>query len=211
MLTSLIGCQHQVMLLQQYDSLESLTTGTTLALQAQDQQVLWAVEHYRHHFFHAWESIGKSGNGQPEEENWVALHLVEGSIRELEEAEVNHLLLERQQIKEEGPGMRMPLVYEEGEEHFATVAQFLQLYLKVNAQKNCEYLHVFDNIVISFYTAEVEKLANHIAVFDADGNLLLHQLLAEDLQKPGSDTFMVWNHHLFFIENSICLKGYNLQ
>jgi hypothetical protein len=211
MLTSLLACHGGIMLLQQYEELNNPGSRTLLALDTQSQQVCWAVQDFRHHFFFDQESIGKSGLGQEGEESWIAIELLSGSIRQLAEAELALLASEQQQLKEQEGGLYLPVAYAEGEEHFDIVAQFLQLYLQANALKNCEYLHVFDKIAISFYTADGEMLSNQLAVFDAEGSLLLHQVLAEGLQKPGSDTFMVWDGHLFFLQKSTCLRGYNLQ
>jgi hypothetical protein len=211
MLTSLLACHGGIMLLQQYEELNNPDARTLLALDTQNQQVCWAVQDYRHLFFSGRESIGKSGLGTEKEESWAAIEINSGTTRQLVEAEMAVLLAERQQLSEPKEGLYLPTAYAQGEEHFEIVAQFLQLYLQTNALKNCEYLHVFDKIAISFYTADGEMLTNQLAVFDAEGSLLLHQVLAEGLQKPGSDTFMVWDRHLFFLEKSTCLRGYNLQ
>ncbi|EMR02699.1 DUF4905 domain-containing protein [Cesiribacter andamanensis] len=210
-LTSLLACHDGILLLQQYQELENPGSATVLALDSRQQEVRWAVQNYRPLFFTPTESIGKSGGGEENEESWVALKLQSGASRILAQAELAQLLAEQQGLKQQEQERYLPAAYLEGEEHFKSVAQFLQLYLQMNAQNSCEYLHVFDKIVISFYTADGELLQNHLAVFDLEGTLLLHQPLADGLKKPGADAFMVWNKHLFFIENSTCLRGYNLQ
>jgi hypothetical protein len=209
LLTNLVACQGDVLLFQQFDDLENPANVTTVALAAPNQEVLWAVGNFRHVYFTKEESVGRTGEG--EEEGWAAIQLQEGSIRNLDEQEVKGLRAAADTDKEENNNLLLPAVFEEGENHFSTVAEFLQIYLRVEALKSCEYLHVFDKMAISFYTADGENLTNQITVFDAEGNLLLQQIMASDLRKPGSETFMVWNQQLFFIENSSCLKGYNLQ
>lgn len=210
LLTNLVACYKHVLLFQQLNDLENPALVTTLALDALSQEVLWAVTDYRHFFFMEEESIGKAGS-TGEQEGWTAIHLKEGNIRELQQQEVGHLLTVRKQEQQEQDPLLLPVGFDESDDHFKTVAEFLQLYLEQEALKSCEYLHVFDKMLISFYTASGEKLTNHLAVFDAEGSLYLHQIIAEGLKQAGSETFMVWNQHLFFIDNSSCLKGYHLQ
>ncbi|AHM59548.1 hypothetical protein D770_06425 [Flammeovirgaceae bacterium 311] len=209
LLTNLVACHGGLLLFQQFDDLENPAEVTTVALAGQSQEVLWAVNNFRHVFFTAEECVGKTGEG--EEEGWAAIHLVTGSIRELNIAEVKILEAAAGTDTNNRDELLLPAVFEEGENHFKTVADFLEMYLQAEALKSCEYLHVFDKMAISFYTADGEKLTNMITVFDAEGSLLLQQAMATDLLRPGSETFMVWNQQLFFIENSSCLKGYNLQ
>nr|WP_255651069.1 DUF4905 domain-containing protein [Cesiribacter sp. SM1] len=211
LLTNLVACQGNVLLFQQFDDLENPANVTTVALAAQNQEVLWAVSNYRHVFFAKEVSVGRTGEGEGEEEGWAAIHLLDGSVQDLDEQAVEKLRAAADVSGPQHNNLLLPAVFEEGETHFSTVAEFLQMYLGAEALKSCEYLHVFDKMAISFYTADGEKMANQIAVFDAEGNLLLQQIMASDLHKPGSETFMVWNQQLFFIENSSCLKGYNLQ
>ena len=209
LLTNLIACREHILLFQQLDDLENPVNVTTVALEGITQEVLWAVSNYRHLFFTATESIGKAGE-ESVQEAWAAIHLQQGSLRDVEEAELPALMKQGELAQTANADLKLPAVYEEGEAHYKIVADFLQLYLQVETLKRCEYLHVFDKMVISFYTSGTEKLANHIAVFDAEGSLLLHQVMADALLQPGSETFMVWNKQLFFIENSSCLKGYYL-
>lgn len=207
LLCNLIACHKGILLFQQGDDLEQPGNATTLALEAKTQEVLWAVSHYRHVFFYGEESIGKTPV-EAGDEAWSAIDLHRGSLRELAAEEVQAMLLAENRKKHT---LRLPAAYTAGDAHFVTVQEFLQLYLQLDALKTCEYLHVFDKMVISFYTAEGEKLANRLVVFDAEGNLLLHKIMAKSLLQPGSETFMVWQEQLFLIENSSCLKGYNLQ
>jgi hypothetical protein len=209
MLTNLLACYQQTLLFQQFDDLENPAGATTIALDATTQTVSWAVEAYRHYFFAGMESFGKTGE-EGVQEVWSAIHLKEGVVRAVEETEVQARLREHYS-RSEAEGIQLPASYQQGEEHFKTVADFIILYLQLEPVKSCEYLHVFDKMVISFYTAGGEKMENHLVVFDAEGALLLHQIIARELNQPGSETFMVWNQQLFFIENSSCLKGYNLQ
>ena len=209
-LTNLVACHKHKLLFQQFDDLENPASVTTLALDALSQEVLWAVTSYKHFFFIEDESVGTAGS-EGEQEGWTAIDLQDGTIRDLQQQELDRLLALRKQEQQKQIDLLLPVGFDEDDAHFKTVAEFLQLYLKQEALKSCEYLHVFDKMLISFYTASGEKLINHLAVFDAEGELFLHQIIAEDLKQPGSETFMVWNQHLFFIDNSSCLKGYHLQ
>lgn len=210
LLCNLIACHQGILLFQQGDDLDQPGNATTLALEAKSQEVLWSVSHYRHSFFYSEESFGKTFV-EGGEEVWSAIHLHNGTIREVPEAELHEQLSLAGAESSKKHTLLLPAGYTEGDAHFVTVHEFLQLYLQLEAIKSCEYLHVFDKMVISFYTAEGEKLANRLVVFDAEGNLLLHKIMAESLLQPGSETFMVWQEQLFLIDNSSCLKGYNLQ
>ena len=209
-LTNLVACNAGVLLFQQFDDLENLSDITSLALDAGTQEVLWAVENYRHFMFAEQESIGKAGT-ESDTEAWTAIHLQEGNIRAVADEEIKQVLYAGKHNSRENNTLLLPVAYGEGEPYFKTVSDFLRLYKQVEPLKSCEYLHVFDKMVISFYTAHGEKMTNRLVVFDAEGNLLLHRTLADDLHQPGSETFMVWNQQLFFIENRSSLKGYNLQ
>ena len=208
MLTNMLACHNETVLFQQFDDLENPAGASTLALEASTQEVVWAVDSFRHYFFAGNESFGKTGE-EGLEEVWSAIHLKDGTVREPSEIEVQELV-RKSGIEAEARKLLLPAGYHEGEAYFATVADFIKLYLQLEALKSCEYLHVFDKMVISFYTAHGEKMANHLAVFGVEGDLLLHQVIATELLQPGSETYLVWNQQLFFVDNTSCLKGYNL-
>ncbi|WP_240676204.1 DUF4905 domain-containing protein [Botryobacter ruber] len=104
-----------------------------------------------------------------------------------------------------------PVLYLEGEPYFLTVQAFLADRLGVQAVKGIEYAETNSCILVSYYLPGAEnKLANEVAVFDLEGNLLLSETLAAGLSGIGSDTFFIFKDSLYFIQNKTILQVYLL-
>jgi hypothetical protein len=105
-----------------------------------------------------------------------------------------------------------PMLYLEGEPYFAEVQNFLKDQLQVEAVRGIEYAETEQHILVSFYTETAAgKLDNTLSVFDLSGNLQLQQRIAHGLSGIGSDTFIIFNHNLYFIQQRNILVVYSLS
>ncbi|MHC2993530.1 hypothetical protein OB13_18840 [Pontibacter sp. HJ8] len=105
-----------------------------------------------------------------------------------------------------------PVLYQEGEEYFNLVRDFLSQQLQCEAVRTIEYAETDDWMVISYYVAaEKNKLDNFLAVFDLKGILHLNEVLANGLDGVGSDTFFIFMRSLYFVQNKKSLTAYSLN
>jgi hypothetical protein len=105
-----------------------------------------------------------------------------------------------------------PVLYQEREEYFVQVRDFLSQQLQCEAVRTIEYAETDEWMVISYYVAtEKNKLDNFLAVFDLNGILHLNDLLASGLNGVGSDTFFIFMRSLYFVQNKDSLTAYSLN
>jgi hypothetical protein len=108
-------------------------------------------------------------------------------------------------------GCTYPMLYLEGEPYYEQVQDFLASQLGAIAVKAIEYAETEAYMVVSYYTpAENAALDNFLAVFDLNGVLQLHQSLGQGLSGIGSDTFFIFEHDLYFLQNKQVLLVYRL-
>ncbi|HEY4652329.1 MAG TPA: DUF4905 domain-containing protein [Pontibacter sp.] len=104
-----------------------------------------------------------------------------------------------------------PMLYLEGEPYFMEVAAFLAQQLQVSAICGIEYAETQKHLVISFYTQSADgKIDNNLSVFDLDGRLQLNERIAHRLSGIGSDTFIIFNEKLYFIQDRNTFVVYSL-
>ncbi|MBC5772811.1 DUF4905 domain-containing protein [Pontibacter sp. KCTC 32443] len=105
-----------------------------------------------------------------------------------------------------------PMLFLEGEPYFTQVQDFLEHQLQVKPVKGIEYAETEQYILVSFYTETADgKLDNLLSVFDLNGELQLRQRIAHGLSGIGSDTFIIFNHNLYFIQQRNILVVYSLS
>ncbi|WP_202923745.1 DUF4905 domain-containing protein [Pontibacter fetidus] len=105
-----------------------------------------------------------------------------------------------------------PMLYLAGELYFTQVQDFLRDKLSAAAVAGIEYAETEQHIVVSFYTETAAgKLDNMLCVFDLHGELQLQQRIAHGLSGIGSDTFIIFNHNLYFIQQRTILVVYSLS
>jgi hypothetical protein len=102
-----------------------------------------------------------------------------------------------------------PVQYSEGTPHFATVKTFLEQKLNLSPVGAFEYLEFDSRIFVSYYVMET-GLANYLLIMDNDGEVLLHEKLAEQLKGIGMETFFVLSGCVFFVKNREDLVSYFL-
>jgi hypothetical protein len=102
-----------------------------------------------------------------------------------------------------------PVQYAEGTPHYETVKTFLSQKLTLVPVAALEYLEHDSRIMISYYISK-EGLANYLLVMRADGDVILHEKLGEQLKGIGLDTFFMLSGCLFFVKNREELVSYFL-
>jgi hypothetical protein len=104
-----------------------------------------------------------------------------------------------------------PVNYLAGEPYFNEVKQFIAHELKVEPVRALEYAESSDFIVVSYYLQNSDtKLDNYLVVFNTDGRLVLKECLGVGLSGLGSDTFIIFNQNLYFLQYKDILKVYKL-
>lgn len=104
-----------------------------------------------------------------------------------------------------------PVSYRTGETYFEDVRQFMYHTSGEEPVQAVEYAEFNQYIVISYYLQQTDnKLCNYLSVFDSDGNLLLKDCIGQGLTGLGSDTFIIFNQNLFFVQHKDILKVYTL-
>ncbi|WP_233555652.1 DUF4905 domain-containing protein [Pontibacter oryzae] len=104
-----------------------------------------------------------------------------------------------------------PTLYLEGEDHFNTVQFFLKQEFEIEVVKAIDYAETDSCLLVSFYTLEPDgKLQNELAVFNLKGDLQLKVTLGTALTGIGSDTFFIFKHNLYFIQNKDILQVFRL-
>ncbi|WP_162425766.1 DUF4905 domain-containing protein [Pontibacter pudoricolor] len=104
-----------------------------------------------------------------------------------------------------------PMLYLEGESYYNEVCNFLEHKLNVKPVKGIEYAETGQNFYTGFYTENAHgNLDNTLCVFNLDGELQLQQCIAAGLSGIGSDTFIIFNHKLYFIRQRNILVVYSL-
>jgi len=102
-----------------------------------------------------------------------------------------------------------PIQYTDDSGHFATVKTFLQGKLNFEPVMSLEYLEHDGLIFISYYRME-NGLANYLLVVTEEGDVVLHEKLAEQLKGIGLDTFFILDGCVFFVKNRKELVSYSI-
>ena len=105
---------------------------------------------------------------------------------------------------------KSPVTYAEGEDHFEQVKEFVQKRRNEHITRGVEYLELGDRILLSYYVANGEFLANYLLVTDNDGKELLHEKLGENLHGLGVHTFFALRDCVIFVKNKCELVSYSL-
>ncbi len=101
--------------------------------------------------------------------------------------------------------------YYEKEEHFSTVSAYIQQKYHRTPVSMIEYLESTGVVIISYYIYLEKKLLNLLLVINEEGEELLHHVIEPEAKGVGFETFYVYNHQLFYIENKTDLTILNLS
>ncbi|WP_242919645.1 DUF4905 domain-containing protein [Pontibacter liquoris] len=106
---------------------------------------------------------------------------------------------------------RYPMVYLEGEEYFTQVQAFIVALQGHRPVKALEYAETDSLLVVSYYVETPDgKLDNYLVVFNFEADLQLNTFLGQGLSGIGTDTFFIFRHKLYFIQNKDSLQVYRL-
>ena len=208
--TGLSGLHRGYMLFYTYEDQQNPELKNAFALEVSDREVCWAYSGYNHLVFLEGNTVGFSK--QEEERFYSRIDLVSGELESLSDEEGLYLLEEgKEAVRKQGAKNSFPVQYLEGSPYFATVKDFLFEHFNVEAQKACEYLEIFDKIIISYYTANSGKLINFILVCDeAEANPLLHEQLDQAAEGIALDTFFVSDRKLIFTKEKRTIECYEI-
>lgn len=103
-----------------------------------------------------------------------------------------------------------PFQYMDGTAYFETVKNFILNKFGNNVYGAAEYCEHSGMIFISYYLKLNEGLANYLLAMTADGTVVLHEKIDEQLKGLGTDTFFLLAGCLIYIRNKNELLSYTL-
>ncbi len=208
-LSGLSGMSGGILLFYTYEDPQNPAHKDAFAFKVATGEVSWAYSGYSHLAFYNGASIGMSQQG--EERSFSRIALSTGALTALSEAEGLALLGKGKQEQErKEKKYAYPLQYVSDSPNFATVQAFLKSGYKRELVQGCEYLEIFDKIIISYYTANGEKLSNYLLVCNAEGEALLHVCINKAGGGAGLDTFFVADRKLIFTREKRIIESYEI-
>ena len=207
--TGLSGLHKGFMLFYTYEDQQNPELKNTFSLDVQEREVNWAYSEYNHLAFRGDYSIGFSVH--EEDRNYAKIELRSGNLINLGDEE-GIGLLEGEDDRSAGQQNRsaFPLQYGAESPHFLTVKTFLLEHFGLEAVGGCEYLEIFDKIIISYYTANREMLTNNILVCNEQAELLLHEKIHDAGKGIAMDTFFVSGGKLIFTKEKRTIECYEI-
>lgn len=207
--TGLNGLQGGFMLFYTYEDQQNPEQKNTFALSTADKEVCWAYEGYNHLAFLEESSVGFSMD--EEDRHYSQISLKSGELSSLSDEEGLRLLNEAKLTGEAGDAeITFPVQYEAESPYFATVQSFIKEHINAEAIAGCEYLEIFDKIIISYYTANREMLSNAILVCNGQAEILLHEQINNAGGGVAFDTFFVSGKKLIFTKEKRTIECYEI-
>ena len=207
--TGLSGLHNGYMLFYTYEDQQNPELKNTFAMKVEEKDVCWAFEGYNHLAFRNDSSIGFSI--QEEERFYSSIKLESGELSNLSDEEGLKILQDEESgMTAEKEIMAFPVQYLADSPHFVTVQAFINETIEEEAVGGCEYLEIFDKIIISYYTANREMLANHILVCNEQAEVLLHQQINSAGDGIAYDTFFVSGKKLIFTKEKRTIECYEI-
>ncbi len=93
-----------------------------------------------------------------------------------------------------------PIHYEEGSQHFDTLATFLSSFAQVSIKGSCDYLEYKDYIFLAAHTIQEKNIKLAFFAFDSSGKLLLREELDKELKGLAAGTFLIAEEELIFVK-----------
>jgi hypothetical protein len=148
---------------------------------------------------------------QAPESNFFILDIRGGEVLQDNITQAEAAMLVQHFARERFAACTYPVAYRDGEVYFSDVQEFITHQFSEEPVQALEYAELNNYIVVSYYLQGADsKLTNYLAVFDTAGNLLLKECLGTGLTGLGSDTFIIFNQILFFIQQKNILKVFKL-
>ncbi len=94
-----------------------------------------------------------------------------------------------------------PLLYNEENVHYATIAGFLKNIHNYTCTGPMEYLEFENYIMISFYIQENKKMTNILLILTVEGDEVLTDRLIEGVEGVGLASFFICKKKLIYIKN----------
>lgn len=114
-------------------------------------------------------------------------------------------LSEKPQKQDLNEGIYYPTAYTKYSQYFEMLEKLL-LHNNITLVKQCEYLKLEQNIILSYYTEEEGELCNYLSIVNNQGMIIESHVLAKNLKGIGKDTFFVSRNKLIFVSNKTDLN-----
>lgn len=114
-------------------------------------------------------------------------------------------------VKSMSGNLILPFHYTGDSNYFATVVRFLKEFAEVDLVGACDYLEYEGLIFISAHEKLEQNLTNRLYVFNANGELVLTEVLAQHSKGLASDTFYIVNEQLIFVKEKREVKCYLIK
>jgi hypothetical protein len=196
-LIGLLAANNEVLLLQRFTDMGSPERKSLIAANISNRDVLWEVPDFS---FYNWNEqsiwgIRTSGDFPRAKIEISTGRIIEASWIESEKEELS---------------VESPVYYGVGTQHYETVKKFILQHIHQPIEIGVEYLEYNGYIFLSVYFAETQGLANYLIVFDANGELVLKEQLAEKVTGLGLGTFFIFSGCLIFVKNRLELVVYKV-
>ncbi|WP_026462831.1 DUF4905 domain-containing protein [Adhaeribacter aquaticus] len=108
---------------------------------------------------------------------------------------------------------RLPVLvpghYPDSSAHFSTLQQFLESKINITVKDAIDYLETKDFFILGFYNFDANnQRCYRVAVFNLEGELILKEDLATNLEGLGLDNFFIIQNSLILLKNKSTLLGY---
>ena len=114
-------------------------------------------------------------------------------------------------VKPMSGSLILPFHYTGDSDYFSMVVRFLKEFAEVDLVGACDYLEYEGLIFISAHEKLEQNLTNKLYVFNANGELVLKEVLAQHGKGLASDTFYIVNEQLIFVKEKREVKCYLIK
>lgn len=91
--------------------------------------------------------------------------------------------------------------YPEENKHLEKISAFIEAFAGKTASGGVDYLEYNQQIIVSFYVKEGEKLVNYLLVVSGEGEILLQEQMGTGIKGIGLDTFFLYKDLLIYVKN----------
>jgi hypothetical protein len=186
-----------ILLLHTYKNLQNPDGKSLMAIDINEPKVLWEVDQFS---FLSLNNDSVSGQFTKDELVPATVDLYTGQVME----NIGSLNTTAENIT-----LVKPFQYKENNPYFETVKSFLARKLDIVALAGVEYVEYNSLIFISYHVQE-ENLVNYLIVFNAAGEEVLREKLAQGLKGIGLETFFILEGCLFFVRNKCELVSFRI-
>jgi len=109
------------------------------------------------------------------------------------------------------PNWQLPFVYQEEDNHFLTLAKFIEQKTGKKPIRQINYFEHQTHFIISYYHTKKTGLEHKLSVYDQSGALTFDTILDKELKAISDSSFFILNNYLIFVENKNTLFVYQFE